>query len=461
VTPPVANDPAPDPERPPGEWTFPQDPRADRIGWEAGYWYNESIDVDQSDGLDEAERARFVARTMARVEHLRGLEFQESVPVEVLTREEYRETVTFARPSSAFDEQVWEAQFLVGEDALVNETFDALYGGNVLGYYSPGEGAIVLVSDAGSPVVDRGTLAHELVHALQDQTFGLPPSQPTRDGDLARDGLVEGDARYVEQLYQRRCQNDDWACVPTPPRESSDGAPVNRGVLRTVLFPYSDGPTLVHDLRRRAGATGTGTGTGGVDANGTLQPPGHWRLVNDAYDRLPASTEQVIHPSAYPDEPVRRVSVPDRSDAGWAPVDPERVERLGEASLYVMLLDHHVIREESFRTRTGAFSYYNYSHPRTDGWAGDVFVPYTDGDSYGYVWALEFDTAADAEQFASSYRLLLSLRIGARTPDATTLIVDDGPYADAFRVTQTGDRVVVVNGPDRQSLDRIYAPPSG
>ncbi|MFC7135716.1 hypothetical protein ACFQRB_02125 [Halobaculum litoreum] len=77
------------------DWQYPDDPPSDRLGWEAGYWYNESIDVNQSDGLDAAEREAFVARTMARVERVRGLEFRESVPVEVISRAEYRERAVF------------------------------------------------------------------------------------------------------------------------------------------------------------------------------------------------------------------------------------------------------------------------------------------------------------------------------------------------------------------------------
>ena len=29
----------------------PDDPESDVLGWENGYWHNETIDVDQSDGL--------------------------------------------------------------------------------------------------------------------------------------------------------------------------------------------------------------------------------------------------------------------------------------------------------------------------------------------------------------------------------------------------------------------------
>ncbi|QLH75768.1 hypothetical protein HZS55_02290 [Halosimplex rubrum] len=50
----------------------PPDPETDRLGWEGGYWYNETIDVNQTDGLSESERSALVARTMARVERVDG-----------------------------------------------------------------------------------------------------------------------------------------------------------------------------------------------------------------------------------------------------------------------------------------------------------------------------------------------------------------------------------------------------
>ena len=424
------------------DWRWPDDPPTDRPGWEAGYWYNESIAVNRTDGLDAAERAAFVARTMARVEHLRGLEFEESVPVAVVSREEYRDGGTFSPTSDAWDEQTWEALLLVGEDETVAETFDALYGSNVLGYYAPSRGRIVVVSDSPTPAIDRATLAHELVHALQDQQFGLPAGAATRDGQLARNGLVEGDARYVERLYEERCASGEWECVATPAGGGSGGGPPpNEGVLLTVLQPYSDGPTFVHDLRARGG----------------------WDAVNAAYDRVPASTEQVIHPGAYPDDAPVDVAVPDRSDGRWRPVDhAPRANTLGEAAVYVMLREGGVIPGAHIDRGTGAYSYYNYSHPRSAGWGGDALVPYTDGTDYGYVWALEWDSPRDAREFAGGYETALKLRYGARVVDregaTVTLAVDDGPFADAFRLTRDGTRVTVVNAPTVEALDGVRAP---
>jgi hypothetical protein len=94
--------------------TAPPDPESDVVGWEAGYWYNESIDVDQSDGLSDAELEAYVARAMARVEHLREKEFQSEVPVSVQSRESFRNRSPTGGNGTnasydAWNDQVWES----------------------------------------------------------------------------------------------------------------------------------------------------------------------------------------------------------------------------------------------------------------------------------------------------------------------------------------------------------------
>ena len=426
---------APD-ETPASEpWQWPEDPPTDRLGWEAGYWHNESIEVNQSDGLDEAEREAFVARTMARVEYLRGLEFEESVPVQVVTREQYRANDTFSWSYSAWDEQVWEALFLVGEDETVNETFEQIYGGSVLGYYSPSKDRIVLISDGDGTVMDRGTLAHELVHALQDQHFGYT-GEPTLDARLGAQGLTEGDPTLVAAQYQSRCAAGNWSCVPTPPMDRSGGGPINLGVYLTVYQPYADGAAFVDALYQRGG----------------------WDAVDAAYEDRPASTEQTIHPEKYPDEEPVSVSVPDRSGSNWRPIDDDAASQtVGEAALYVMFRHNTMIPSAHLRGDDVPHSPYNYSHPRTDGWAGDAVVPYeSDDGEYGYVFRTEWDTTADARAFAKGYRAMLLLYHGGERIDDTTLVVPDGSFADAFRVVRENRTVTVVNAPTVDALGEVH-----
>ncbi|WP_224448427.1 Hvo_1808 family surface protein [Haloprofundus salilacus] len=413
----------------------------DRLGWENGYAYDDPLNIDQSDGLNESEREAFVARTMARVEKIRGLEFEEPVPVEVITREEYRQQSGGASDPKyeAWNNQVWESLLLVGEDRNVSDVMDSVYGGSVLGYYSPSEDRIVIVSDSETPTIDRTTLAHELVHALQDQQFGLEGSPVTQDGQLARNGIVEGDARYTETLYERRC-GTEWDCVPRPDNGGGGGggdtgAP---GVFLTIYAPYADGPQFVHTLYERGG----------------------WDAVNAVYEDKPRSTEQIIHPPKYPNETPANVSVDDRSSTEWSRFDTKPVaDTVGEASLYAMFWQNGYIDRESLQNSPDEFSPYNYSHPATEGWAGDAIVPYeSDDGEYGYVFQSEWDSQKDAREFADAYRATLTTRLDAeQVGDGVYRVDDDSPFGDAFRVRQNGTTVTIVNAPTTGQLDEVHA----
>ena len=418
------------------------DPGSDRLGWEAGYWHDEAIAVNQSDGLNASERAAFVGRTMARIEHVRELEFERSVPVEVVSRAEFRaESLNETLPdagSEAWNEQVWEALLLVGEDRSVADAFGDVYGESVQGYYSPSEDRIVIVSDSSTPAIAPDTLAHELVHALQDQRFGIGDDPPTQDAQLAVASVVEGDARYVETLYRDRC-GAEWSCVDDPPASGGGSASFDYGVFTALYTPYSEGPTLVDALRARGG----------------------WAAVNDAYRNPPASTEQVIHPEGYPDERPVDVTVPDRSSAAWSRFDRDpAADTVGEASLYASVWANGGVDRNSLYEDAGPYSAYNYESPVTAGWAGDAVVPYRTGTGadaeYGYVFRTAWDTESDAREFERTYARMLGNSFPSNRTAADTWVIRSGPFADAFRVTRTGRTVTVVNAPTVGELDAVH-----
>lgn len=408
----------------------------DAIGYEDGYWYDDPLNVTTDDGLNETERRAVVARTMARVEVIRGLEFEKRVPVEVVSRQEYQSRSGGSAGGSsgsatyeAWNNQVWEALLLVGEDRDVSDAFDTIYGSSVQGFYSSSKDEIVLVSDSETPTVDTRTLAHELVHALQDQHYTLSGGATTQDGQLAEDGLIEGDANLVEDRYVERCDRD-WDCLDRP-GGGQGGTPTdfNFGVFLTVFTPYAEGPSLVDDLLVRGG--------------------GDWDRVNAAYDDIPQSTEQVIHPEKYPDDRPTNVSVVDRSGKGWHRFDlGQQTDTVGEASLYAMFWANGQVD----RSRTP----YNYSHPLSAGWDGDTLVPYTNGSHGGYVWKVTFDSKDDAREFREGYVRALRGK-EATSPERNVFVVPEpDPYADAFRVTRYGDTVVVVNAPTVEDLSNVH-----
>ena len=429
------------------------DPERDVLGWEDGYWYNESIDVNQSDGLSEEELDAYVGRAMARVEYVRGEEFDSRVPVNVISREEYRNRSSGGSGDSEpseyerWNDQVWEALFVTGETESSGEAIGETRSSAVAGFYSPSDDEIKIITDTPeSPTINNATLVHELVHALQDQRYDLTDAKyggETQDEQLATDGLVEGDAKYVEQRYADRC-GESWECVATPSSGGGGGGggTPNLGIFLTIFQPYSDGPVYVHDL---------------VSAEG-------WGAIDERFENPPASSEQIIHRT---DEKPVPIDYRDRARNGWETFSEQGEDgsdTVGEASMYVMFWyqarthDAETIDPRNIGNVQSRYDTYNYESEPSAGWGNDRLYPYqkgTDaGAEYGYVWATEWDTEEDAREFQRAYRAILDAHDAEQRAEGT-YVIPDGEFEDAFRVTRSGTRVTVVNGPTVDDLDDI------
>lgn len=163
----------------------------------------------------------------------------------------------------------------------------------VVGFFDPvDERLYVIPSD--SAEYDQMTLAHEFVHALQHQSFDLEslmdPSLLISDPMSSRSALIEGDAIVaglavasgleemsgVRPAILRRVSHSMWQ---TPPSNANSSA----YLMRALVAPYAAGTSFVASL---------------IEEDG-------WRAVDRAFERLPTSTEQILHPEKYanPDEP--------------------------------------------------------------------------------------------------------------------------------------------------------------
>lgn len=414
------------------------DPEDDAIGWEGGYWHDEPITVDQSDGLNASEREAFLSRTMARVEYIRGLEFTERPELEFIDRGELRErrAGSFGLPT---DDQLWEAMWLFGEDTNASRAIAERFGGSVLAYAAE-EGSdhvVVVNADPSEPQISAGVLAHELVHVLQHQQFDLSAPRyrrTTLDGEFAKDGIVEGEASYVDQRYAERC-GAEWRCVDAPPVGWA-GASLEGSwrFHRLTVQPYSDGAHYVATLRDRGG----------------------WDAVDAAHADPPESSAAIVHPGL--DAAPEPMTLPDRSTGRWTRVGPPQT--VGEVGAY-MTLWRQVTGEgqvdQDGPEVDGPYDRFDYNDSVTAGWANDKLVTYTDGERRGYVWALRWRTAEDAAAFAAAYRDQLATEGANRTAESTW-VLEDGPFADAFRVVRSGRTVVVVNGPTEDALSAIRDP---
>jgi hypothetical protein len=445
----------------------PTDPQADVLGWEDGYWYNETLSVDQSDGLNDSELDAVVSRSMARVEYVRGLEFDERVPVEVISRTEHqnRTNERFAGVStngSIHQNVKFEATFLVGESDSATSQQEANRGSSVLGYYSPREDEIVIVSEnTESPQIDEVTLSQELFHALQEHRFNVSEYEAnTEETHNARAGIIEGDANYVDHLYEEEFGDSLVRDTTSSTGGGSDGDGPHVGMLALQLQPYSDGPVFVQELYEEGG----------------------WEAVDAVYDAPPQSTEQTIHTEKYRTDEPTEVTVEDRSTDNWTVPDLGNgsidYAQFGEAGMYVMLwysnydaavsdepVSQDLIAPNNFlepRDEPG-IDQYNYNHPYTAGWDGEKLYPYMQNDSAetgetGYVWKSVWDSEAEAEEFVTGYRALLDHHGAEAVADRpNTYRIDEGEFADAFYVEQTGDEVVIVNAPTVEELSAVRA----
>ena len=441
----------------------PPDPPTDRLGWEDGYWHNATLSVTPEDGLTREELEAVVARGQARVEAIRGLEFDREVQVRIIDRETFREeSANRSAPTTnqtLHQDVKFEALFFLGENESAVAQQEANRASGVLGYYDPGTHNITIVSDSGPPLqMDEVTLAQELFHAVQEEHFEVSNTSPdTEEARNAHLGIVEGDGNYVDYLYEQRYA--DALVMPERTGGGGSGGDRHIGLFALRYQPYSDGPPFVAGIQERSG----------------------WAGVNDVYDAPPESSEQTIHPEKYRQDPPTPVHIRDRSGPAWSVPDQGEgnVEyaEFGEAGLYAMLWYPSFAATERRGTVTDVVipyrhffqggsppDAYNYSHPTSAGWEGDRLLPYVRNDSAstnetGYVWRIEWESAAEAREFVAAYETLLDHH-GADRLDGATYRIEDGPFADAFAVRTDGSTVTIVNAPTVEELAAVHDRPA-
>lgn len=440
------------------------DPSGDPLGWYDGYWYDEPLDVDQSDGLDEAELDRVIARTVARWEALRCLNLEGEVPVEVIDRETFREEqggMNVSGETRVFENVAAKALMMVGEDEDAVELQLENRGAAVLGYYDIQAGEIVLVSgDEGELYVDESTLAHELGHAIQARHFGFDGwGENTTDARQAELGLVEGAASFTQRIYEQHCADGAWddTCLSPPERSQPDLA--HEGLYLLSIYPYSDGAAFVRDLYADGG----------------------WAAVDDAFDAYPDSAKEVTYPEEYPAFEPAPPALPDRSNADWTPVRSAQTgvtDRFGEPVWFSAFVYPAMQPEVAPIEGAGLADLlnsgpdarldpYDYESHLTDGWIGDQFRAYvpangdpSDPESLAYTAAISFTDGSHAAEFVDGYRRLVRVYGGEPHPgfnvtgEGGLYRIDAGGFEGVYRFVRDGATVRLVHAP---SVDQLTA----
>jgi hypothetical protein len=259
-----------------------------------------------------------------------------------------------------------------------------LYTEQVLGYYDPAARTLFVVS---SESVDdlQPVIAHELVHALQDQHTNLDSliaGDRGNDRQTAAHAAMEGHAMLVmfTVLAERSTgRTVDPAALPNPAADlgaaletQNSEFPVFRRappvIRETVLFPYLRGVDFVHSLWR------------------ARRPLDRYPPPLDSL--LPQSTEQVMGAN---DHFIRRRDEPVAVELGALPVGwrVERENELGKLEIAIYLGQH---LGESGRTAA-------------DGWGGDRYALLVSPSGHDVIfWRSVWDTAEAADRFAAAVR---------------------------------------------------------
>lgn len=426
------------------EYTSPDE---DVIGWENGYWYDEPIDVTQSDGLNDSELQAYVSRATARVEVLRGEEFERNVDVTVVQRDDFQSDNPLVIQDETYidwNNQVWEALFIVGEGQDISKEFEQMTNSTVLGYYKPSEDELIIVSDTDvGPAIHYSTLSHELVHALQDQRYNLSKSKYTprvQDAQLASDGVIEGEARYIENKYEEYC-NSEWRCVSDPPLSSStSGQQVNYGIQLLTYQPYSDGGKYIQHLLN----------TGG------------WDAVDAKFENHPTSTTEILYPTQQIDTTEQSFQdFPDQQN-GWVrfnTVGKNGTDSVGEVSMFMMLWYQTYMYNSDTIMQSEISSddqtEYSYTSEVTRNYVDDELTPLKKNDKRGYIWRTRWTNNKSATEFKNIYENILSTHDSEHVRQSTW-VIKDGDFKDAFYIEQDGNTVIIANAPDTGSLDEMY-----
>lgn len=307
----------------------------------------------------------------AQVRALRGLPAADIGPPETLTRPELAEVLPeLIEP--ALDNATLRALGLLSADQDIVALTEQLYVAQVLGYYDFDAKRMVVVTDAGLTPAARITYAHEYTHALQDAAFDNSAAQRRvagqRDRELALLGLEEGDATTAMVLWAiGHLSADELAGITQTPVPDMTGIP--DWMVRLLEFPYLSGAEFV----------------------GQLYASGGWDAVNAAYDDLPASTEQVLHPDAYlDDEAAMEVTPLDLWSVVGADWGHASDTTLGEAWMAIWLEGIGVAPAAADKAAAG--------------WGGDRLTVATDAEgAWTLGWRIAWDAPSEATEFEAAY----------------------------------------------------------
>lgn len=318
------------------------------------------------------ESEKIFHNVLSNIKEVRGLEPPNDSRIEIVTIDWVKENwgkkqVEISLKEIEIKEEIYKALFLISENVSLKET-TIKQSGYVLAATSGG--VIYIVREYFNPYdLEKAyeILSHEITHIIQGKYFKTP-SLKTHDEIQAWSALIEGDAGLTSKKFIEKI------------KESKIGLSLlflksynSKNALDEILFfPYKYGEKFVLFLYNLGG----------------------WNKVNQAYENIPKSTEQILHPEKYLiyEEPIKvdgiRLNISEWSIA--------KTETYGEYFLRIMLSNW--INE-------------NLSEKAAEGWGGDNFTFYikeNNVSNYVFFWKIVWDREEDTLEFYNCFREMMN-----------------------------------------------------
>jgi hypothetical protein len=274
----------------------------------------------------------------------------------------------------ASEEIVYKTLGLIPQSLDLRQFLLDLYTEQIVGFYDPAKKVLYVVEGAPREIAGI-TVAHELIHALQDQYINLDSLQKAThnaDRTLAAQAVIEGQATYEQMISMVGGEGNiaarlpgGWDQIRQMIREARNEMPVFATapilIQEALIFPYLSGAEFVRRFKE--------------------QRPNQSPLNN-----MPASTEQVLQTAAYfgarPDQPTA-VTLP-------APRGGERAyeNTIGEFGIRIFVYEHSKDQNTALRAAAG--------------WDGDRYVLVRTPAGNGIAWVTVWDTSVDAAEFSAA-----------------------------------------------------------
>lgn len=383
---------------------------------------------------------------LKEVSALRGLPAKNPIKSGFKSRKELQEIVVRDLDEETSPSELKSQQRLLIRLGLIPRAYDLreetvkLLCEQIGGFYDPRTGEFYLV-DWLELEEQKPVMAHELMHAVQDQNFDLKRFDkfPKDKGDqeLAIQALIEGEATIVMFNYLFKERGVDITKMPVPISSllelANNGdderfpilAKTPRAIRETLEFPYINGAAFVQQFVQKTS----------------------WDKLADLYkSELIESTEQILHPEkAIQREHPIEVKIPDSISelgAGWRRSD---IDTQGEYGYYQSLVE---------------FLGKDKAQKASAGWGGDQYAFYdrADNDNNILVQFSTWDTEKDAEEFFQAYVERTSKRysrakqiVDEKNPNIITYNSDEG----FLLVERRGQEVLSIEGATEAQLKTL------